>query len=296
MVIGQTLLPVWFFQGIEQMKYITYLSLAAKVVFVVLVFTLVRTADDYPYILFFNGLGTIAPGAASLWLAQRTFKLSLKLPTQAQVRQQLREGWYVFISNFSISVYINSNVFILGLFTNDVVVGYYGIAERVVGAVRQLLVVFSQAVYPHVCKLSQHTFEQIRAFFAHFFLPFALLIIVGCAGVFVFADEVVYVLAGSRLPQVSLLLRLLAFVPVIVLFNIPAYQVLLAYNLPRSYMIVLTSASCLNLLLNSVLAYFFGGTGTAISVLVTELFVTVGLYVLVEIKHARLSFFNHSHS
>jgi PST family polysaccharide transporter len=166
----------------------------------------------------------------------------------------------------------------------------------VVGAVRQLLVVFSQAVYPHVCKLSQITFGRIKGFFTNFFLPFAFLIIIICLGVFSFADEVVALLASSHLPQVSLLLKLLIFVPIIVLFNIPAYQVLLAYNLPRSYMIILTSASVLNILLNSILAYFFQGTGTAVSVIVTELFVTAGLYVLVELKHSELSFFSHSHS
>jgi PST family polysaccharide transporter len=257
---------------------------------------MVRTADDYPYILFLNGLSIIVPALLSIWLAIRYFHISFIIPSKAQVRQQLQEGWYVFVSNFSISVYINSNVFILGLFTSNVIVGYYSIAERVVGAVRQLLVVFSQAVYPHVCKLSQITFGRIKGFFTNFFLPFAFLIIIICLGVFSFADEVVALLASSHLPQVSLLLKLLIFVPIIVLFNIPAYQVLLAYNLPRSYMIILTSASVLNILLNSILAYFFQGTGTAVSVIVTELFVTAGLYVLVELKHSELSFFSHSHS
>ena len=37
-VIGQTMLPIWFFQGIEKMKYLSLLNLCGKIIFTILIF------------------------------------------------------------------------------------------------------------------------------------------------------------------------------------------------------------------------------------------------------------------
>ena len=41
-VIGQAIFPVWFFQGIEKMKFITIVNLLAKVIFTILVIVFVK--------------------------------------------------------------------------------------------------------------------------------------------------------------------------------------------------------------------------------------------------------------
>jgi len=88
------------------------------------------------------------------------------------------------------------------------------------------------------------------------------------------------VLMGSRWSEMPvLLLRMLAFVPVIVCLNIPAYQVLLAFDRKSSYLRILASATVVNLLVNLLLCRLWGPVGTALSIIITELFVTVGLNV-----------------
>ena len=37
-IIGQSLFPIWFFQGMERMKYITFLNITAKTIFTILIF------------------------------------------------------------------------------------------------------------------------------------------------------------------------------------------------------------------------------------------------------------------
>jgi PST family polysaccharide transporter len=42
MVIGQVLFPQWLFQGMERMKYITFLNILAKVIFTIAIFIFVK--------------------------------------------------------------------------------------------------------------------------------------------------------------------------------------------------------------------------------------------------------------
>lgn len=66
--------------------------------------------------------------------------------------------------------------------------------------------------------------------------------------------------------------------------NIPAYQTLLAYNYKNSYSIILIMGAVINIILNFILANFYGANGTAISVLITEFFITAGLIIALKIK------------
>jgi len=77
----------------------------------------------------------------------------------------------------------------------------------------------------------------------------------------------------------------------------PAYQTLLAYNFKQSYSAILTIGSVLNIILNFILSYTFSTTGTAVAITITEIFITAGLYLVLEVRHSRFSLIiNSSHT
>jgi polysaccharide transporter, PST family len=276
-VIGQSSMASWFFQGMEKMHFITIATMFGRAVFVVLVFLFIKSKEDHILFLFFLGIGSLIAGSISIVLATRIFKLKLQRVSWADIQYELREGWQVTASNLSINTYLYTNVLVLRLFTNDLTVGYYSIAEKVFFAVRQVLGVFSQAVYPRICQLVQKTQQQVVNFFREIYLPFLLLVGVGCCILFIFSGDVVYFFSGGKASLPVLLLRMLSFVPVIVCLNIPAYQVLLALNQKRSYLRILTLGTVINLVANLLLVNIWGALGTVISITITELFITIGL-------------------
>jgi polysaccharide transporter, PST family len=276
-VIGQSTMVSWFFQGMEKMQFITISTLIARILFVILVFIFIRQKEDYIYFLFFLGVGNIAAGFFSIYLAFRIFKLEFYTPRWADIRYELKEGWHLTVSNLSINTYQNINILVLRIFTNDLIVGYYSIAEKIFFAIRQVLGIFSQVVYPHICQLTRKSQQASSHFFKQFYLPFLILLCLGCTGVFFLSPYVIQIFLGRKEELPVLLLRILSFVPIIVCLNIPAYQVLLAFDRKRSYFRILVSAMFVSLITNLLFCSGWGAVGTTVSIVITELFVTSGL-------------------
>ncbi|WP_181163610.1 flippase [Pontibacter mangrovi] len=148
MVVGQALFPIWLFQGMEKMKYITIVNVVSKGIFIILVFFLVKAPEDYKLVPLITSAGFVSAGLFSLIIAHKEFKVSFSWPGVKEIMIHLREGWHIFISSLAISLYRNTNLVILGFMSSGLVVGYFSIAEKITKLVQSLINPVSQALYP----------------------------------------------------------------------------------------------------------------------------------------------------
>ena len=135
MVIGYMLFPTWLFQGLEYMRYTSILNIIGKIVFTVLIFIFIHDTTDYMLVPLINSLGYILVGILGIYIALTKFNIKITIPSIRDIKYHLREGWYVFISTIAINMYTTTNTFLLGLLTNNTLVGYYSIAEKIILAV-----------------------------------------------------------------------------------------------------------------------------------------------------------------
>lgn len=275
-VVGQSLLVSWFFQGLEKMKYITIYTLLARLLFAGLVFVFIREKADNRFFILFMGIGSLVAGVLSIFQAMRLCRLPVLRPTWHDIKHELKEGWPVMVSNISINTFLSINVFMLRLFTNDLIAGYYSVAEKIFLATRQIAVMFSQVIYPPLCQLVQKGESATRSFFRTVYVPFLILVLLACVMLFSFSSYIIWFFLKQDSGQADLLLRLFCLGPVIVCLHIPASQLLMAADQKKSYLYVLTRGALVNVLCNLVLAPIWGAVGTTMSVLLTELFITAG--------------------
>lgn len=149
MIYGDIFIPTWLFQGLEQMKYVTIVNAIAKLLFTMLVFAIVTRQQDFKYILLLNSLGCVTSAFFSMVLVKRMFKLHLFIPKWSVVREELKDGFSIFLSTLGMSVYRNLNIIILNYFVSSSAVGIYALSEKVIKALQSLINPISQALYPH---------------------------------------------------------------------------------------------------------------------------------------------------
>jgi len=111
-VIGQVFFPVWFFQGMERMKYITYLNILSKVIFTIAIFLFVQEQSDFYLVPLLTSVGFLVAGIWSLYLVKKEFGVWFELQTIDTIKHHLVEGWHVFVSRFYVSLYINTVRFV----------------------------------------------------------------------------------------------------------------------------------------------------------------------------------------
>jgi len=288
-VIGNILFPVWFFQGMERMKYITILNIVARGIFTICIFIFIRKEADYLYVPLINSLGLIVAGTLSLRIVFKDFGVKFNFPTIEAIRYQLKEGWHIFISTVAISSYTISNTFILGLFTSNTIVGYYSGAEKIIRAVQGLFSPVSRAVYPYISKLVTNSRQKGIRFIKKVTMLIGSFSFFVSLAVFIFAHPIVNILLGPQYTESIKVLRILSFLPFIIsLSNIFGIQTMLTFGYKKAFSRILISASIINIVLSFILVPIYQGIGTSVAVIISELFVTSSMFIYLQSRGIKI--------
>lgn len=154
-VIGQALFPVWFFQGIERMKYIAVLNVLSKLVFTFFVFFLIKDVSDYWLVPLINSSGFCISGLLSQIIARKIFGMRIYWTALRgdSLRKYLYDGFPVFVSLVSSTVLYTLPTILIGFVLGYSIAGIYSLAEKIVTALKGIIVVLNQTMYPYLARL-----------------------------------------------------------------------------------------------------------------------------------------------
>jgi O-antigen/teichoic acid export membrane protein len=272
--------PAWLYQGMQHLNRMAIFNLCTKAIFTVLVLLLVRKKEDYalqPLVLSISQI--VVSVAAFIW-AIRLYKIKIVAFKVADVWHTLKEGRMIFLSFVANSLYLYTSVIILGLFENPSQVGYYSAANRLVGVAQALFFMpVSQALFPYIggafSKSREEGLEMIRKIF-----PITIAIsFFYCLGILLLAPIVVPIIFGHSFYSAVRMLQILSFIPFIInCSTFMGIQGMVNLKMDKQYLRVICISVLFSTPVNLLLVYRFGATGTAVSWLLTEIFVCCMFY------------------
>lgn len=284
-VVGIVLFPLWVYQGVEQMKYILIINVAIRSVTVVSIFLLVKVENDYLLLAVIYTITQVMTGITGLFFAIRKFDLRYLFPSKVQLLEQLKKGWNLFLSSIWINLYTTSNVFILGLFAPNSVVGYYSAADKVRIAFQGILSSMSQSVFPYVNKLLAESYQKFISFNRKLLKISVMIGIIISSSLFLFAEPIVKIVLGNEYSPSVIVLRIIAWLPLIIfLSNVFGIQTMLPLNYQKRFSQILFLAALINLMISFSIVPSYFEIGTSVSMLVTEIFVTLSFFIFIRMK------------
>jgi len=282
-VLAQIIFPVWFFQGMEQMKYITFLNIVARGLSTIAIFIFIRHKSDYIFVPIINFCALLLISIISLFIVSKIFGIRIKKIRLENIKYQLKEGWYIFTSMVAINLYTTSTPFILGLLTNNTMVGYYSAADKIIQAVKGIIGAFSQSLYPYIVN-KVHSIKEKSLGIIRTITKFVALStgILSCC-IFLLSIPIVNLILGKEYSNSIVVLKILSIHPFLIgLSNIFGVQTMLSFNRKKPFQNIVLSAGILNILIALILVPLYKYIGSAISVTITEMFVTLSTLIYLQ--------------
>jgi len=150
--IQEIFFPVWFFQGIEKMQFITIISFLSKLAFLILIFILVKDQSDFWKVPLFYSLGGLVTAIASVLVLKKYLNVQYIRVSGAQMKQDLKESLPFFASRLSAVIMDRTNVLLIGSFFSYEMVAIYDLCAKVVSIMKVPYSLVAQVLYPNVAK------------------------------------------------------------------------------------------------------------------------------------------------
>ncbi|MCF2939760.1 oligosaccharide flippase family protein [Paenibacillus alkaliterrae] len=275
-VLGNVMFPVWFFQGMEKMKYITILNIVAKIITTIAIFIFIQKQSDYLLAAFIQSLGFVIAGLLSLCVIWRQFSIRLSRPAYwSSIANELKEGGQVFIATLSGVVYGQGTVLITGFIAGQSAAGYYAIAQKVASAIVGLVQPVTQAIYPYLCKLISNDLSKYINFKKRIlFYGLATGVVLGIILVYS-SDWVVKLITGEISPELIMLLKIYSLVILFTMMNVLLNPFVLSMEKFNAMQKMYIITAILFLVVSIPATMWLNTYGMVISILIIEVYVFI---------------------
>lgn len=281
-VVGNVIFPIWFFQGIQEMRYITLINIISRIIVLILIFSFVKTTNDYIIAAFFQSITTFIAGIFSFIILIKRYKYIFILPDINIMRLYIKEGWNIFLSTVAINIYTSTNIVLLGILSNSVIVGYYSTANKIIDCIRGLMNAITQAIYPYISskvkKLKKENdifIKKIRNYYCGFCLTISIF-------VYFFSEYIIIILFGENYSSAIFLLKMMSIIPFIVsISNIYGIQIMMNFGYQKEFSRIIILAAIIDLIIVFPLVFLLKAKGVIITSIIIESIVTLLTYFFV---------------
>ena len=272
-IIFTTLGVDWIYSAQEDFLYITIKSVMVQLIALVLLFVFVKSEGDYVAYAFVTVIASVSMNIFNFFHVRKYCRL--KLTRHLNLRRHLGPLLVLFANELAIKIYINSDVFMLGLMSSDYAVGIYEVAVKVYTIAKRLVNAYIAVTIPQLAiSVEEKQKEKYFNLSGRVLKTTVVLILPLIVGLIMVSKETVQLIGGEgfmdAVPSLSILAVALLFA---VLANYFATAVLVVNRKEKTVLVATIVAAVVNVGLNLILIPIWNQEGAAITTVVAEFIV-----------------------
>lgn len=286
----------WFYQGIEDFKYITIRGLIIKTISVILLFIFVKSKADLLYYGCYTVLGVLGGNIFNFFRLRKYIHRENIIFSELHIKRHIKPVLKVFSFSVVTSIYLQLNTVLLGFFKNALAVGYFTAATKVMQMLLQMSSCLGSVMMPRASHLiaerKDSEFNNLIQKSYDFTLAIAMPIMVG---LIFCAPSLITALCGVKFEHSILPSQIIApIILMVAISNVFGVQVLFPKGKINIVTLCCGIGAVADLILNLCLIPFFSYIGTSIAYLGAEVATTVSMYFIGR-RYIPIIYFKKSH-
>lgn len=286
----------WFYQGIEDFKYITIRGLIIKTVSVVLLFIFVKSKTDLLYYGCYTVFGVLGGNIFNFFRLRKYIHRENIIFSELHIKRHIKPVLKVFSFSVVTSIYLQLNTVLLGFLKNALAVGYFAAATKVMQMLLTMSACLGSVMMPRASHLiaenREDEFNRLIQKSYDFTLAIALPMTIG---LIFCAPSLITALCGVKFEHSILPSQIIApIILMVAISNVFGIQVLFPKGKINVVTLCCGIGAVADLILNLCLIPFFSYIGTSIAYLGAEVATTVSMYFIGR-KYIPIIYFKKSH-
>jgi PST family polysaccharide transporter len=275
-IIGAVFFPSWLFQGLEKMKVMAMILLIGRASTIPFVFVYVNSSQDLYLAGLFQSIAVVISAIISIFFIKKEKLLNAPNFKNKEIYKTLSDGWALFLSSVSYSMYSTATPLIIGFLSGPAAVAYFNIAQTIKNVALNLMAPIYQSIFPRVNALMESNINLAKDFIAKYLVISLILGFFGVSVLIIFPELIITIVSGDEYIAASPILIILA---ISILFSIMnnffGLQTLIPFGYQNVFSKIVIIAGVLGLALTFILTGFYDSFGAAIAILLTEILVLI---------------------
>ncbi|MFG6331282.1 MAG: flippase [Lachnospiraceae bacterium] len=265
----------WLNSIYEDFSYLSIRYIFFQFAALILLFLFLRKPDDY---IKYTAIMTFANSGgyfASFFYTQKY--VPIRITGKLNIKRHLKPILYLFCSSLAVTVYIRSDITILGLFRSDAEVGIYTLASKVYTIIKALLNAVIMVVIPRLSNyLGEGRTSEYHGLLNKLQDAIGVFIFPCVTGLFFLSEDVMLMIGGSAYRSGYISLKILCMALIFAVFGCFYSQAILVVEKKEKYFLFATVLSAvINILFNIIAVPVAGMTGAAITTVIAEMAVMI---------------------
>lgn len=286
----------WFYQGIEDFKYITIRGLIIKTISVVLLFIFVKSKTDLLYYGCYTVFGVLGGNIFNFFRLRKYIHRENIIFSELHIKRHIKPVLKVFSFSVVTSIYLQLNTVLLGFLKNALAVGYFAAATKVMQMLLTMSACLGSVMMPRASHLiaenKEDEFNRLIQKSYDFTLAIALPMTIG---LIFCAPSLITALCGVKFEHSILPSQIIApIILMVAISNVFGIQVLFPKGKINIVTLCCGIGAVADLILNLCLIPFFSYIGTSIAYLGAEVATTVSMYFIGR-RYIPIIYFKKSH-
>ncbi|MCL4103468.1 flippase [Fibrobacter sp. HC4] len=270
-ILGRDYLNVIY----EDFLYITLRYIAIQVVGVVMVFVLIDKPEHYTI---YAGIYTFTMAfgyVVNLFYTRKFAPICFSF--NSNLKKHLKPILILFCGQIATTIYIQSDVTMVGVFKNDYDVGVYTLASKIYILSKSVIYALTAVAIPRIVYyLGAKEVEKYNTFSSRLFDYLFSITVPFAVGLFIFGNETIQLIGGVEYESGALSLQVLSIALLIaVLAGYFCNAVLVPNRQEKQFLFITIVSAVANVGLNFIMIPKLGILGAAITTLISEVIVVV---------------------